>query len=208
MIVRHAESEANHQGVLAGRIDPTPLTKRGEFTAQSLQSTLQLFDPHVVFSSPMLRCRQTATLAGSVDFILDDRLIEMNYGKWNGRKLKSLARRREWNSIQRAPESFQFPEGESFTSAADRIRDFVDSVRKSAFERVALFTHGDIARIMINQMMGRELRDFQRIMIEPASHSLLIADRKNPASPVTISYLNRVANPMGTGRTDFKVGGE
>lgn len=208
LIVRHAESEANLQGVLAGRIDPTPLTRKGKSAARALRPTLEAFDAQAVFASPMLRCRQTAQWAGYEDFILDDRLLEMDYGDWSGRKLKTLSRRKEWKSIQQSPETFEFPGGESFKCASERIKNFIDSMRETSFERVALFTHGDIARIMINQMMGRDLNEFQRIMIEPGSHSLLIADRKNPLASMTISYVNRLPNTVGTGPTDFQVGGE
>lgn len=210
LIVRHAESEANLSGVLAGRIDPTPLTRKGKNAARALKPILELFDPQAVFVSPMLRCRQTASLAGYQDFIIDDRLLEMDYGSWSGRKLKMLSRRKEWKSIQQSPTTFEFPKGESFRNASERINDFINSALDGSLTRITLFTHGDIARIMINQMMGRELNDFQKIMIEPGSHSLLVADRRDWRSSMTIGYLNRLPESIATrrGPTDFQVGGE
>lgn len=189
LIVRHAESTANVKGLLAGRIDPTRLTAKGRRAAQELQHTIEAFEADGIYVSPMLRCRETIEFAGVSNFGIDERLIEMDYGRWNGEPLRSLSKRREWKSIQKDPENFAFPRGESFLDAWNRISDFLIEIESGPLKNILVVTHGDISRMLITQLLDKELNSFQRILIEPASHSLLIKGERGEA---TIGYMNRV----------------
>jgi broad specificity phosphatase PhoE len=196
LIIRHAQSAANVKGILAGRIDPTPLTVKGRREARALTPLVESFDPEISLVSPLLRCRQTSELAGSPNVQIDERLIEMDYGTWSGRSLKLLSRRPEWKRIQRDPENFTFPRGESFRGATHRILDLLAEINERAERRFLLFSHGDICRILINTLIGRSFNDFQKILIEPASHSLLILPGGLKATKIqagaTVAYLNRL----------------
>ena len=193
--MRHAESVANVSGILAGRTDPTPLTAKGRGAARALAPVVASFDPEVSLVSPLLRCRQTSELAGRGDVSIDERLIEMDYGRWSGKSLKALSRRQEWSHIQSNPEAFTFPQGESFQSASSRLLDLTEDLLQRKEERFLLVSHGDICRILINNLLGRTLNAFQHILIEPASHSLLVVSKENndrEIKPATIGYLNRL----------------
>lgn len=193
LVIRHAKSTANAKNVLAGRSDPTPLTSEGFVEARALHDVLKEFDPQQVISSPLLRCRQTFSEAGLNKVTLDERLIEMDYGRWTGRKLKALAATQSWKRIRQDPRSFVFPDGEGFVDAERRINELLDDLQKGGSERVALFTHGDIARILINSLLGRELNAFQQIQIATSSHSkLTLIPATRAGNPQTvIHYLNR-----------------
>lgn len=209
LILRHAESTANVSGVLAGRIDPTALTEKGLETAVGLRGVVENFRPDLTRVSPMLRCRQTIESAAGNGYELDDRLIEMDYGSWSGRSLKSLARKPEWRKIQTSPDNFTFPRGESFVEAWHRIGDLLGEIQATDFERLLLVTHGDISRMIITHLLGEPLNNFQRFMIEPGSHSLLIT---TPGSNTSVGYLNRIAfskeSADNSSQLQFKVGGE
>ena len=209
LIVRHAESTANTEGILAGRIDPTALTASGRDAAAKLNTVIAEFNPEIAKVSPMLRCRQTIEIAGLLDYLLDDRLIEMDYGSWSGRSLKSLSRKREWREIQERPDNFTFPRGESFAQAWDRIGELLGDLDVSANEKFLLVTHGDISRMIIARLLGFPLNDFQRFMIQPGSHSLISS---NGRDKTTVGYLNRIEPMKGSDRgssdVTFKVGGE
>lgn len=210
LIVRHAESSANSKGILAGRIDPTPLTNRGKSEAKAIREVVAHFSPQITISSPMLRCRETAKAAGIGSFEIDDRLLEMDYGRWSGKSLKTLSRTPLWRRIQQKPSSVTFPGGESFIGAQERIRNFLIEITSRPVERVAIFSHGDIVRMAINILLGRRDDEFQRIMIETASHSLL-SYSLNPLTSefeTTVHYLNRRESLRLDKRIGFKVGGE
>ncbi len=210
MIIRHAESVANQKGLLAGRIDPTPLTATGRAQAKALNGVIKDFEPDRVISSPLLRCRQTAEWAGIAELQLDERIQEMDYGSWSGRKLDRLSKQSQWSKIQKNPEGFQFPEGESFLSALMRIRDFMSDLLEGSATKIVLFTHGDISRIMINDALNRPLNDFQQLMIQPASHSRLTMqiDAKRERSNLFLHYLNRSEVSERSKRSGFVLGGE
>ncbi len=210
LVIRHAESTANVEGRLAGRIDPTPLSSEGRSAAKALSEVFKVFNPQVVLSSPLLRCRQTANLAGAANVELDDRLIEMDYGKWSGKRLKNLATTDLWRRIQGKPDEVTFPGGESFKDAEIRIKELLADLNQRKVEKVALFTHGDISRILINHLLGRSLNEFQRILIETASHSMLSWSRydKEKPSRVTLHYLNRRESVKKPSSKKFQVGGE
>lgn len=210
LIVRHAESTANSLGILAGRIDPTPLTAKGRSEARLLQGVLKDFAPDQVISSPMMRCRQTAQLAGARDALFDERLIEMDYGGWAGKKLNYLSKLPAWSQVQSDPQNFTFPKGESFNAALLRIQDLMEDLSKRNVRRIALFTHGDISRMLINDLLGRELKGFQQIMIEPSSHSrIIIRDQQKPhRQEIFLQYLNRRESPRSISSRKFTLGGE
>lgn len=193
LIVRHGESVANLNGTLAGRIDPTPLTSRGRAAARGLAEVLANFKPELILVSPLLRCRETIENAGIRDYRIEERLIEMDYGRWSGRKLARLSKDSKWPQIQKEPQTFTFPGGESFSDAWDRLRDLKAEINQRRERHIALISHGDISRMMITALLGRPLQSFQRILIEPASHSLLIEDpNSDGAHGATVGYLNRV----------------
>lgn len=210
LIVRHAESVANVKGVLAGRIDPTPLTESGRIAARALSAVVEEFKPELALTSPLLRCRQTAELASKVEARIDERLIEMDYGSWSGRSLKTLSRRKEWKEIQSDPANFTFPKGESFRAASDRILEMLSEIQGNRESRILLVSHGDICRILINSLLGRTLNDFQRILIEPGSHSLLITEGElSEGRLATLAYLNRLPRSRPSKSIKrYQVGGE
>ena len=210
LIIRHAESVANAKGILAGRIDPTPLSVKGEKEALRLKGVLADFSPERVFSSPMMRCRETARRSGATQIVFDERLIEMDYGKWSGKKLSTLAKYPEWANIQSDPERFTFPQGESFSSALVRIRNFIDDLQEAGARKIAIFTHGDISRLMINDSLNRELNQFQEIMIEPCSHSRISirSPLRQGRRSAVIHYLNRRDTQERVGSRGFTLGGE
>ena len=103
-----------------------------------------------------------------------DGLIEMDYGLWSGKKLRHLAREPLWKKIQKEPSSVIFPDGESFSQAWRRIektlRDLQSKYPKST---LLLCTHGDITKMAIAMTVGIPLNDFQRIVVDPASLSVI-----------------------------------
>ena len=122
--VRHGETAANRARLALGRADP-PLTDRGRDQAAQLASHLGDSDAVRVFSSPLLRARETATAIATtlgLDVDVDDRLVEMDYGEWDERSFsefppEDLAR---W----RRDATFAPPAGESLIAVGDRVASF------------------------------------------------------------------------------------
>lgn len=178
VLIRHARSTANAAGVLAGRAEGVALDDVGMAQARQLVARLEGMSLDGVIGSPMLRCRQTtAPLLESIglDYIEDARLIECDYGSWTGQALVECAVDPLWEQIQSAPSQVTFPGGESMQDMADRsvaaVRDAVE--RASDGATLAVVSHGDPIKAIVADALGMALDRFQRIVIDPASITLL-----------------------------------
>lgn len=124
--VRHGETPPNRAGLLLGRSDVV-LTDRGRAQAERLAKVLAGADVERVLSSPLRRARDTAApiaAACNCRVDVDDRLIEVDYGEWEGRPFGDLepAVVARWHDDG----SFAPPGGESLAVVADRVASFCD----------------------------------------------------------------------------------
>ncbi len=90
-IIRHGQTELNNKQVLQGRSN-YPLNEKGIAQAREAAERLRLVTFSRVFSSPLIRAVQTAEIiAPGVPVTIDERLIEMDYGPYEGMDLHALA---------------------------------------------------------------------------------------------------------------------
>ena len=175
-LLRHAQSVANTKGILAGQDDSVELSKTGFNQAKSLTSYLSAVKFSKVYSSPLTRCLQTITpfmeKNPKIDFQVDNRVIEMNYGKWSGQKLATLSKSSKWKQVQNNPAGFTFPQGESFKSMRKRVDLALDDL-KSMKGPILVVTHGDIIKMAITSSLGLPINRFQSFVVEPASLTII-----------------------------------
>ena len=175
-LLRHAQSVANTKGILAGQDDSVELSKAGFKQAESLISYLSAIKFSKVYSSPLTRCIQTIApfmeKNSKLDFQVDNRVIEMNYGKWSGRKLAVLSKDPKWKNVQNNPAAFTFPQGESFKSMRKRV-DLALADLKTKNGPILVVTHGDIIKMAITSSLGLPINRFQSFVVEPASLTII-----------------------------------
>jgi probable phosphoglycerate mutase len=175
-LLRHAQSVANSKGILAGQDDSVELSKVGFKQAESLVSYLSAIKFSKVYSSPLTRCIQTIApfmeKNSKIDFQIDNRVIEMNYGKWSGQKLAVLSKDPKWKSVQNNPAGFTFPQGESFKSMRRRIDLALTNLKKEKGP-ILVVTHGDIIKMAITSSLGLPINRFQSFVVEPASLTII-----------------------------------
>jgi broad specificity phosphatase PhoE len=121
---RHGQTAHNREGRLQGRID-LPLSELGVQQAAALARRFTSELVARVVSSPLQRARATAAaIAGEhgLDVEIDERLIELDYGEWDGQSLREVppASWAEW----RADPSFAPPGGERLTDVTRRVAEF------------------------------------------------------------------------------------
>jgi broad specificity phosphatase PhoE len=136
VFVRHGQTAPNRAGVLLGRSDP-PLTSLGEEQSTRVAAVLAREAPAAIVSSPLLRARATAdAIAGAtgVEVEIDERLIEINYGEWEGLSFAELPEGAigEW---RRNP-SFAPPGGESLEQVGARVGAFAAEMLERAGDQV------------------------------------------------------------------------
>ena len=175
-LLRHAQSEANIKGVLAGRDDSVNLSKYGQKQALNLVRYLENLNVDQVYCSPLARCIQTINpfmkKNPRISFDFEPQLLEMDYGTWSGKSLKILSRSKQWKLIQSSPDKFRFPEGESFKQMRLRVDAMIEKLSK-AKEPVLLVTHGDIVKMFIASAVNAPINQFQSYVIEPGSITTL-----------------------------------
>lgn len=182
VLLRHAHSVANEKNLLAGRTPGIALSKTGRDQALQLVNRLGAITFDEIAVSPMQRCRETIDpWLSSSDVksrvVTDDSISEVDYGSWSGKSLASLRRKSQWKVVQDFPSQMVFPEGESLLEMQGRaLAGFyrLNSV-KGKGPRL-LVSHGDVIKSIVAHCLGMHLDQFQRLIIEPASITIIDTD--------------------------------
>lgn len=195
ILLRHGRTGANADGVLAGRLAGVGLDDRGDAQVAAAASRLAAVPLAAIVSSPLRRCRQTADAVArahpaGLRVGTDTGLSECDYGEWQGRPLKQLAKERLWRTVQEQPASAVFPGGESMLAmqaravAAVRRRDAGLGQQHGAGAVWVAVSHGDVIKSVLADALGMHLDLFQRLHVDPGSISLV---RYTPARPLVLA---------------------
>jgi len=189
LLLRHGRTTANATGELAGRL-PVALEAAGGGLAERGGERLRTLPLAAVVTSPLIRCRQTLELA-LPDIVpeVDEGLIECGYGDWEGRPLKELTGEPLWPVVQQHPSAAVFPHGEAMAAMSARA---VATIRRwdahvtATHGPEALWlacSHGDVIKAIVADAMGLHLDEFQRLVADPASVSVI---RYTPTRPFLV----------------------
>ncbi len=161
-LTRHSKTIWNEEKRLQGRCD-SPLSLDGIENAKALKTYLEesqmQFD--YVYSSPILRAYHTATLLfDEKEIIKDDRLMEMNFGVLEGRKISDILQTdyELYHNLWYHPKEFTcIPEGESYDDVIFRAQSFLDDLKKlDQKSSVFIVTHGMFFIILLAIMLHLE----------------------------------------------------
>jgi broad specificity phosphatase PhoE len=155
--VRHGETEWNREGRIQGHFD-APLTERGIEQARCagliLHELLARERAYLMRVSPLGRTRHSARLI--LDSIgdlvageqVDDQVIEVSWGRWNGLTREEIAARdpEEWQAREADRWNVAPPDGESHAMLAERVRGWLESVREEP--RLIVVGHGAWGRAL------------------------------------------------------------
>jgi probable phosphomutase (TIGR03848 family) len=182
VLLRHAHSVANEKNLLAGRTAGISLSKTGKEQAKDLISRLGTIQFDEVAISPLQRCRETIdpwlTSTGAKSrIVVDESVSEVDYGSWSGKTLSSLRRKAQWKIVQDFPSQMTFPEGESLLEMQGRALSgfYRLNAVKGKGPRL-LVSHGDVIKSIVAHCLGMHLDQFQRLVIEPASLTIIDTD--------------------------------
>ena len=136
--LRHGPTEWNEQGRIQGHTD-IPLSDAGLAKMRRLRPPPP-FDQARVFASPLLRARQTAEARGLAAPILDARLMEQNWGRWEGLTRAEILARDGEDCFAAAglKGAFTPPGGESTNALTARVAAFLKDVAKDDSDAIAI----------------------------------------------------------------------
>lgn len=144
-LLRHIEPDFE-KGVCYGQLDVPIPSNYKEIHKSIIESLPNDYD--AVFSSPLTRCRLLAEQISN-NVIFDDRLKEVNFGNWEGKRWDNINQTdlNKWmeNYIELAP-----PNGESLQDLVNRFSNFIIHLQSQNIKKVLIVTHAGIIRSAMN----------------------------------------------------------
>ena len=184
VLTRHGLTPRSVPEQHLGQHIDTPLSGEGRAQATALAERLAPIVFDRIVSSPLRRARETAEAVASVEgrggqaIETDQRLLEMDYGDWEGLtyaeiEARDLAERRRWEAD---PATVACPNGESGNEVAARVRSFLGDLLTTgrgpagdeppAEQRVVLVGHSSLNRIFVCVAMGIPVREFRNRIVQ------------------------------------------
>jgi len=175
-LIRHALTDYTGK-ILSGRTPGISLNDTGRQQAEWLAERLSGLTIEAIYCSPLERAVETAApLAGSFNlscYISED-FLEIDFGKWTNctiEELKNDLHFRRFNSYRSVT---RIPDGEMMAEAQLRIVTGLEKLRiLHQNQSVAVFSHADLIKSAIAWYAGIPLDIFHRIVIDPASLSII-----------------------------------
>ncbi len=176
LLVRHGETDWNRSGQIMGA-RPVPLNQNGIIQAARLALQLTALSAPSLYSSPMVRARQTADILSStlhVPVIEEVGLSEIGVGEWEGRYWNEFDRDPARINFYRLPEEARSPGGETLGQVQRRAVTAVQPmVRGTDAKPAVLVTHADLIRTIVAHYLGTDLQTMRHMQIDHASVTAL-----------------------------------
>lgn len=182
-LVRHAvTSHTGHK--LTGWMEGVSLTEEGRKQAEIAAKGLAHVDFDAIYSSPIDRTIETArAIAKPHGMKVQVRrgIGEVHYGGWTNRPLKSLMQTKLWATVQRFPSAARFPDGETLREVQARALTEIEKIAEEHPKgKVCCVSHGDVIKLIAAHYLGVHIDLFQRIVIGPASVSVISLTSHGP----------------------------
>ena len=169
LLARHGETAWNQDKIIRGNYD-IGLNDTGKAQARLLAQVFKNRKIDAAYSSPMSRARQTAEISLSAQNItpeIDERLLEINYGDWTGKRESEVAEQwpEEYNTWNTSPQNANFPNGESLREVHKRAFEAMEEIAlKHNNQTVALFAHRVVNQLLVLAVLESELDRFRIIL--------------------------------------------
>ena len=184
LLIRHGDNDV-FKTRIAGRMPGVHLNSAGLQQAQTLAQSLTSAPITAIYSSPLERALETAApLAANHnrEVFVHPGLIEVDYGRLQGRTYKQLRRLKIWKLVHERPSAVTFPEGESLSGVMQRIVAALDGLvaQYEDHSLIACVTHGDLIRLAVAYYLGIPLDHYQCFSIATASITTLVLGKDRP----------------------------
>lgn len=194
LLVRHAPTTETGRSLI-GRLPGHGLSQDGQEMAAALGERLSRVALAAIYTSPLERTRQTAEAISArqarktgLDVRDHTGLLEVDYGSWSGRTLRSLHRLAAWRRVVTAPSRMQFPGGESLVQAQVRaVATCEELAQRHRQGNVVVVTHADIIKAIVSHYLGQPLDLFNRVAVSPASVTVIDLGADGPVRVVTLN---------------------
>jgi broad specificity phosphatase PhoE len=197
-LLRHGETIWTRDKRVQGRTD-VPLSESGTSALSSCSLPPPWADVQQVVTSPLARCRQTATAVGLSRAIVEPRLVEMDWGEWEGLRLADLRAELGTSMADNEARGFDFqpPGGESPRMVLSRVRPWLLQQATSGSASVAI-THRGVIRVIFALATGWDMLGRPPAKLDwTALHVFTLAANGLPSVLQLNLALERSAAPVG-----------
>lgn len=169
VLARHGRTEWHHGNRYTGSSD-LPVDEVGAQQALLLRDWALGFKPDALWSSPMLRARQTVTPTAEalgLEVVADGRLREVDFGSAEGRTLGEIAVESPVvaKAFEADPVGGHFPGGEDPAEAAERVHEvFHELAAEHRGQKVLVVAHNTLIRLLVCRELGLPLREYRRLL--------------------------------------------
>ncbi|MDH5415889.1 MAG: histidine phosphatase family protein [Nitrosopumilus sp.] len=198
IFLRHGQAKNNTERILAGRTEGIPLTDIGIKQAEHTAKLLEQMNISAIYSSPIQRAKHTADIVGkhnSLDVMTDDRLIELDMGKFTGVPYDEIftSHGNVFMKFYNGELEIAHNGVETFSEVKKRVLGIVDHViEKHPDENVVLVTHMDPIKAMLSTIIDLSPTNLFELIIENASLNLFREkDRKFSLSGLNVMHPSR-----------------
>ena len=203
LFVRHGESLANTQRMVSNRELPHPLTALGAKQAEQLAGELEDRNISKIYSSPILRARQTAEiLARRLSLIVE---VAEGLREYDCGELEGLGDEETWKRHSEVINAWLYnqdfdvrsPGGESFHDIERRFVPFIDYLRgrHDDGETILVVGHGGTYRAMLPIVC--ENISFEFIQTAAMHNTIVIDTVWTPTGLVCLSWNGNSVSPLG-----------
>src|SRR5258705_9502030 len=172
VLVRHGEASGNREMRYLGATD-APLAGRGQARARQLAGALALYRPVALYTSPLLRARQTAEAVAAVlglVVVADPRLREEDFGAWENRtRAEEQAADPQHLAAWEAGDTIAPLGGESLVAVRERVAECADALaRRHPGETVLLASHVGPIKAPVCAALELPAAGARRMGLDPA----------------------------------------
>lgn len=199
IFLRHGQARNNVEKILAGRTPGFPLTDEGVRQAEYAAGMLASMDVSAIYSSPIQRAEDTAKIVGdatSVDVTVDERLTELDMGKFTGMGYDEIYKSHGNVFLKFYNEELEIAHNgvETFVQVKKRVTDMVsDAARLHPDQNVVLVTHMDPIKAMLSIAWNLSPEILFGLVI--ANGSLNVFRHDDDGKPLRVSGFNVVDAP-------------
>ncbi len=198
IFLRHAQAKNNTERILAGRTEGVSLTDTGIKQAEDTAQLLKHMNISAIYSSPIERAKHTAEIAGksnSLDVTIDDRLNELDMGKFTGIPYDEIFKSHGNVFMKFYNGELEIAHNgvETFPDVKKRILGIIDHViEKHPDENVLLVTHMDPIKAMLSTIVDLSPTNLFELIIANASLNIFREkDRKFSLSGLNVMHPSR-----------------
>ncbi|GAB3010540.1 alpha-ribazole phosphatase [Niabella terrae] len=178
ILLRHGETAYNADGNrYCGHTD-IELTPKGLSQAERVAELLKDLQPDAVYASPLKRARTTASIAsGGRDVITDERLIELDFGAWEGLTKEEFITQNPvlWEQWMQDPATARAGgSGDNGQEVVDRVSDFFQQMQqRHRGQTIMVVAHNGVNRLFMAAMLGMPLSNYRSLVQENSAITLL-----------------------------------